>query len=336
MSILSHPGLPLAVPLLNPDDALLVKQYILLRGKTGSKIQNEIKYILSHFIVFVNKPNLQDITETDVERYFNQLDARGLKRSTKRLNRAYLNSFFKSYERKARRTNPTYYNPIPPTNECHFTHDPVKSMEEITLGEQEQTFTIDQLITILKEFYFINRKYFLMTTLLTFCGMRLSECLSIRIENVKPLDRYLMTGMEENARKSNRTGDHPLYFCFPEEVANLLQEYLIELHLKDPTNLWLFPGTDTCIRTTSYVGFLNHHPFLFPVKSHAFRRTLETFQLNLTNRVPLHFVELLSNHVISSVVMKHYNKITLADRLHLYDEYLPKEYQGILAFLHTL
>lgn len=336
MSILSHPELTLAVPLLNPDDAMLVQQYILLRGKTGSNMHRNMKSVLFRFILFINKPNLQDITETDVEQYFNYLDSIGLKCISKRLNRAYLNSFFKSFERKTRRTNPTYYNPIPPMNECHFMNDPVKSIEEITLREKEQIYTIDQLLTVLKEFYFINRRYFIITTLLTFCGMRISECLSIRIENVKLEERYLMTGMEENARKSNRKGDHPLYFCFPEIIANLLNDYILELQLKSPTNIWLFPGNDTYLHYKAYDEFLGRHTFGFPVKSHAFRRTLETFQLNLTNRVPLHFVELLSNHVISSVVMKHYNKITLADRLNLYDEYLPKEYQGILAFLHTL
>ena len=67
----------------------------------------------------------------------------------------------------------------------------------------------------------------------------------------------------------------------------------------------------------------------FPVRSHAFRRTLETNQIR--EGAPLHFVELLSNHVIKDIVMKHYNIVPIAERRALFDKYFPKAFAPILA-----
>lgn len=324
------------VPHLNEEDANILVQYISLRGRTGSGVKYMQKSVLLRFFQFIQKPSILDIDESDIEEYFCVIDTSGVKYTTKKSQRAYLNAFFQYCERKFRRKNPSYYNPVPPLEECHFTPDISPSIEQITQKENDQTFTTDQLKIILKDTYFMDRKYFFITALLTFCGMRISECVTIRLENINLDGRFLMTGIDENARKSNKTGDHPLYFIIPKDLVPLLFDYIMELKIHNPKETWLFPGQIKHIKIQTYWNYMNRNFSRFHIKTHSFRRTLETSQLNLINRVPLHFVELLSGHVISSVVMKHYNKISIEDRRQLYDEYLPKEYHSLLEFLRSL
>jgi integrase len=255
-----------------------------------------------------------------------------LKYSSKKTKRSQINSFFEYFKRRIRRTNPSYYNPIPTLKECNFSAD-IFNVEEEEKKVKEAIFSIEQMIYMLKNFYFLKKPYFIITLLLSFCGMRISECVSIKIENVNLDKRFLITGIEENARKSNKRGDKPLYFCFPPIVSYLLKEYILELKSLYPNNIWLFIGRSGHLTTSSFQFNLKKK---FNAKSHSFRKTLLTFALNLNNSTPLHFTELLTNHKISNVVMNSYNKISIEERVEIYDKFLPKEYSKIIQFCQKL
>ncbi len=320
--------------ILNEKDLESVNLYLDIVGRTGSQTKIGMKSILFQFFKCVNKDNIIDIDESDCFRYFDYLEEKNLKYSSKKTKRSRLNSFFKFYARKMRRTNPTYYNPIPELNECNFSGDKIISIEQQQKKLKDSIFTIEQLKNILKISKFGHpEKYFIAELLLTFCGMRISECVSIRLENINLEERYLMTGIEENCRKSNKHGNNPLYFCFPEEIKPILREYINNLKQNYPDNIWLFKGRNS----KGYISQISFYRFLqtkFSIKTHTFRKTIETFQLR--NKTPLHIVELLSNHVISSVVMKHYNIVSIKERRELYDEYLPTQYQEIISLLKKL
>jgi len=326
MSIKTYTGYDLI-----EKDLMIVNQFLDIAGRTGSNSKKVNKSEIFECLRYIGKNNILEIDEFDIEKYFDYLESKNLKYSTKKTKRSRLNSFFKYYARKMRRSNPTYYNPIPELNECNFSGDKYISIEQQQQKLKDSLFTVEQLKNILKITKFgHSEKYFIAELLLTFCGMRVSECMSIRLENINLEERYLMTGIEENCKKSNKHGNNPLYFCFPEEIKPILREYINNLKQKYPDNIWLFKGRNK----KGYISQISFARFLqikFNAKTHTFRKTIGTFQLR--NKIPLHVVELISNHVISSVVMKHYNIVSIQERRQLYDEYLPPQYKEIISFL---
>jgi len=319
------------VPCLAGADVAIVEEFLSLKARRGSSTMLQYKSVLFRLLASVNKTSLVDIVEEDMFQFFARLEADEMKFSSKKVCRARLNAFFRFYERQARRRFPGYYNPVPPVEECHFSPDREVSISVEQQQEREKVFTPEQLLHVLKQTKIGSFKFFIASVILTVCGMRMSECLTIRLENLNLVGRYLMTGTEENARKSGKA-----YFIFPEEIVPLLTEYILEVKARDPSTPWLFPGQNGHQSTFRFHTFLSRLKLPFPVHSHAFRRSLETYQIKGNSRTPLHFVEILSNHAISSVVMRHYAKITLEERRALYDQYFPPEYKSVLQWLKNL
>jgi integrase len=257
-----------------------------------------------------------------------------------------LNAFFKYYEEMMEEVDPAYVNPMP--RKTLKIEKPMATPQQEEQEILDSVFTVEHILQVLKRAHSISqrstrsttRQMFPILALLTVCGMRLSECVSIRIQNLHLKERYLVTGMEENARKNKR----PLTFCFPEEVGILLQEYLLERHQTHPQSDWLFPwrgsSKDKHLTVEAVQAFLRklfpHHELGVPVESHTFRRTLSTFRLNGEKPAPLHIEETLSNHAITSLVMRSYNKYKVEMRRRDYDHYFPKEYHPILEYFLQL
>lgn len=323
---------------LEPFDLQILQRFLSQKLRTtGSGSYKAYASLLTRFFRTINKSEISTINEMDVEEYLTDLDNQPISYATKLNYAAYLRGFFDYYQKMIRRKIPTYYHPVPRQKDFNFTIDKTLSISEQQQKIQEQCFTPTQLIQILRKTYTFNRAYFIQILLLIFCGMRISECVSIKMENINLKGRYLMTGIEENARKSNKKGNKPLYFCFPQQTIHLIFFYIQELKEAYPGTEWLFPhGSNVNSKIRNLQRYLRMLNFQFPVKPHTFRKTLETYQLNMTNRIPLHFVELLSNHQITSVVMRNYNKVPIEERLKIYDECLPKEYIPILDFIETL
>ena len=201
------------------------------------------------------------------------------------------------------------------------------------------------MLEILKTLYYSasnkyvrgNKEYFMISLLQTMCGMRISECIATRIADVNLIERFLITARVKGALKNNKTGRKPLYFCFPEEVAYLLNEYIRDLQKRCPNVQWLFPGIDPSrhIHVRSVQDTLANLGIDLLVKTHSFRKTMEYLQAEI-NEVPLHFVEMLSNHQITSIVMRHYAEAPFEERRAKYDKYLPPQFQIILSWLKTL
>lgn len=318
---------------------------------------------INRFLNFINKSNLQNITMDDAEDYFTYLNNYTIKKKNKKtremedtgrkLTLNYKNtqirlvhSFFEYFTRRIRRTNPSYFNPIPTSKEFPFSSEITPSIEETNKIIENRCFTPEKIIKILNKLYYtsprsylkVDKSYFMIGVLLTFTGARISEIISVKIEDVNTDLRYLRTGLVDNAKKSNKTGKNPLYFCYPDFISYILSEYILDLKEAYPDTIWLFPGRnpENYIAKRSVINVFEKLNFNFPVKSHTFRRSIETYQLNRINNIQLHWVELLSNHSISSTVMKHYNQVSIEERVKLYDECLPKEYNQIIQFLENL
>lgn len=348
--------------ILTPTDYETVVQYLEGKAKSSPGSARTRKSALFRFLAYVQRPTLLEITPQDAMIYFNYLDQCTVTRKnrtngtveTKLLTKTYkttqhalIHSFFKHSARNIRRDPclkmPYYLNPIPDSDEVQFQSNPIITHAQRQRQIDSQEFKIPQLLKILKELYYKapnsytkgRHAYFLISVLLTTCGMRISEVVTVKVSDVNLSERFLMTGVEVNARKSNKGGDNPLYFCFPDVVAYLLSGYVKDLRRSGYDGIWLFPGSKgnyVSVRTVQQV-FRKIFPDL-PVKTHTFRKTFESNHAK--NGVPLHFIEVLSNHAISSVVMKHYVQIDIKERRELYDQYFPPQYRPILNWLETL
>jgi len=192
-------------------------------------------------------------------------------------------------------------------------------------------YSIDQIIEILKKSYAIDEKFYIIKLLMTFCGMRISECLLIRIESVNLKERFLLTGIEEGSRMSNKNGSNPLYFFFPLEVSKIIEQYVKGLE-KD--SIWLFSGKNIYQRKSSYCRVVTKQKFEFHFKTQFFRRSLLIFMIDV-NYTPLFIAEMLMNHAITSKIKIHHDRLKIEDRRKYYDKYLPKEYLKILDVIKT-
>ena len=345
--------------LLPEGDFKIIEQYLSERGRKSSGSEKTIRSALFRFLKYAQPASLANVTRQDVYNYLNDIDNKMVKKknhstgdveykkaklSYKQTQLHYIRGFFEYYADNA--SDPFYKNPVPSCAKYNFTDDDPLNHLELQKSIEEQCFTIDQLIEILRYFYYnqsskyigVSHEYFMISVLLVVCGMRVSEAVSIRIENVDIDGRYIVTGIEDGCRKSNRKKTKPIYFCFPDVVAYLLNEYLRDLKQARPNTQWLFPSRDSknFLPTRTFEFQLGKSLHNFPVRSHTFRKTLETFQLNPTNNVPLHIVELLSNHAIRSTVMRNYNQVTIEERRAFYDKYFPMEFAAILRYLKAL
>lgn len=325
---------------LSDEDLDLLDRFLKTKLQTNLNNMRVYKTRLLQFFEIEQKPLLK-ITENEIDDFFGIIDKRDLKIATKRLIRHILKAFFEDIEKKLRRIDPTYFNPV---GKHKFTPDETLSDKEQKRKNANQTFTILELKEILKLAYFTSRDaqkesskcMFCIILLDMFTGARISEIVSIKRENLNLEERYFRTGIELGARKSNHDGGNELYFCFPSAIAVILGEYLKE-HID---SIWLFPGlkTNTHIHRITPYCFIQklNVSFTEKMRTHVFRHSLCTFMKNINNKVDLTDIEVLTNHVPSSPVMKNYVYESIDERREKYDQSLPKEYSELLDFLRQL
>lgn len=338
---------------LTPADRAFIEQSIDKVSLRSIRSATHQRSIIAAFMDWIHKP-LVDITDSDAEAYCQYIDTltspktgKRLKCGAKKTIKYVLSGFFQRFVKYVRKTPelnatyPTLHNPFEDV-EYVFTADPEGSLEDDETVTTQRIWTIDQVKQILVKLRQISlsslerapRGLFVLFLLLLFSGCRLSEVASIKLCNIDLEKRYFKSGLENGHRKSGK-----VVFCFPKVVAAHLAEYIADLQANWPENEWLFPGKNC---TNSHYGVdsigkrFNLTQFGFKVSSHTARRTLESFQLNPANNVPLHIVETLSCHVPTGTVMKHYNVITIDERRKLYDKYLPKEYKDLIWLCETL
>jgi integrase len=322
----------------------LLEGYLKQKSHTGSRSMMAYRSAIFRFFKYLkeelNVTSLQEIYRDTIEKYLEYIDKRLNKLSSKTNQLKYVYSFFEYAVDFFQTHRQSFFNPCPRAKFYRFTPNPPLSIKEERLKTKDQYFTVEELIIILQKARKIDYEKFVQCVLMTFCGMRVSECISIRKENLDIDGRYLKTGIEENCRKSNKNGEKPLYFCFPNQVADILFDYT-SYHEKKygKDERWLFPssyGVKSFVNVKTLQRFLDTMNLNFNARTHKFRKSLETYQAYKENNVPPHIVELLSCHSITSIVYKHYAQCTLEERRKYYDQYLPKEFQLILKELKKL
>jgi len=259
----------------------------------------------------INRP-ISMINMVDVKGYLkNHLDTKiGLNFKTKKTYRSYLNSFFIYYQGILLEKGIVYQNPVPPKNLVKFTED---SNAYKKVSEQEgEVFTKEYLLDLLERTKKISLRDFVFFGIEIACGMRISECVSIKIENINLNECFIETGFEKEARKSKKG----LLFFFPNNFKPYLELYMTT---RKKQSIWLFPGRTSHILKGGMYSYCKEKYNL--TSFHSFRRTLITNYIK--NGCDLLISEMLMNHKPSSVEGAHYVKLNPKERRPFYDKFFP-------------
>ncbi|WP_369019454.1 tyrosine-type recombinase/integrase [Promethearchaeum syntrophicum] len=312
-----------------------LKLFLDNRSTSGSGTVKVYKSAILRFLKFIQKTDLEDINREDWEKYRKYLDGRNLKKSYKLNQAKYLRSFFDFVEDNLRSKHIDFFNPIPKIKFVRFNPDQGLNLKEKEEKEKDEFYTIEQMKLIFSKSNLVDYEHFMQIILLTFCGMRGSEVMSIKKDNLDLDNRYLVTGQEMNARKSQKD----LYYVFPELVANMLWDYL-QIHEKKygkDVN-WLFPSHfynhKNYAKIRSLQSFLTSLNVPFKCRTHKFRHSISRFRR--ANNFSRGDRETLSNHSSLSLEDRIYAKIPIEKRIKIYDECFPKEYKALLLHIDSL
>lgn len=341
------PELRTQLEFLTEEETHLVDRFLRTRKQSGIRVMRTYKSAIVLFILYIHK-HIFELTENDVEDYYYYLeDTRKLKYSTKIHTQAMLVSFFNQSEKRLKKMNPGFENPIPKS--FKFKMNAIMSKADQEQALKDAVFTIDELKQlILLSWYrtykvYLNspKEQFIIILLCIFTGARISEIVSIKKADVNTDERWLRTGIEEGARKSTHKTNEPLIFCFPPVIAIQIHEYLLQLNEIDQSD-WLFPGLNPKKHITEaaiwyYLKGMNIANMPETKKrAHIFRHTLTTFMRNKFNRVDKDDVERLTNHVLSGVTEQVYVTWSISERREIYDASLPREYSILIELIQKL
>lgn len=309
----------------NTLDFEIIYDYLSEVYKRSTSAYKNQKSIILDCLNYLNK-DLEKITMIDVKNYFdNVIDVRINKRNetpigknSKEAYRSYLSSFFDYVIGRFLQINTEYRNPVPNKRIYKFNlhENDIRKQSDI----KDEIFSEQELLDILAASKKKNLRDFILFSLLIIDGARISEILSIKIEDVHLKERYFETGFEKDARKSTRFSNKSLIFFFPERFRPYLEQYIKYIG-KDC--IWLFPGRT---RHKYYRGFRGYVIKNFDKKYrlfHKYRKTLISNRL-IKMECPLWISEGLTNHKISdSTQVKHYAKFSIEQKRDLYDKYFP-------------
>lgn len=294
-------------------DFELLEDYLKEVDKRSSGSFKNQKGILLKCLNYINK-DIQEISMIDIKKYFDEVvDKKKLALDSKETYRSYLKSFFSYIQFRLLDKNIDFRIPIPSKLVYKFTKDEGDFKRQSEMGED--VFNNAELLEILEMAKKTNYRDFILYSILTITGMRVSEALTIKVENINLEERYIETGFVKDARKSNKA----LLFFFPKKFKPFLEKYIRYL---DNKTEWLFKGRKSYYQTNSWFKQAKKYYSLKYTQFHKFRRTLITKRIK-DLKCPLLISEMLMNHKSSSVEGEHYFKLSIVEKRELYDQYFP-------------
>jgi integrase len=296
-------------------DIDIVNDYLKEVKKRSDGAARNHKQVILKCLNYINKP-ISTITMIDVKQYFEKiLDLKDIKLLSKEAYRSYLKSFFYHIQALLLDKGINFNNPVPIKKVYRFTRHE-RDIRKISV-EREKIFTNSELKYILQKAKQVKFRDFMIFSILTCAGMRVSECLTIKMANINLKERYIETGFVKDARKSNRA----LIFFIPKRFVPFLEKY-IKYVGKNST--WLFKGRSTHYSVNSWYGRVRKLYGDNFARSHSFRKTL------ITNRIKMGCTQLISeklaNHKSNTVEGEHYVKLSIPDRRKYYDKYFPYKF----------
>lgn len=332
-----------ALDFLTESDLKQINRYLKKRNYASPKSLLTVRSCIFKVLWHIRKP-IFSITVEDVEDFFFEINQNYSLKYCNAL-RANLDSFFKDLQNRIRRDNPMFVNPVP---DFRFTTQ--QQINGNPIDDEKDKYTIKQIKEILHKVYFNTSSYipertqFSILLLEIFTGARISEIVSIKKEHTFLNERYIFTGIEPGARKSNQNAEtihDALLLIIPKEVAIILREFIISQG-KFTKSEWLFPGRDEGehISDNTHRQYLHdlNLPYAKEIKPHKFRKTLISFMMNPNNsmRVPGWVPYRLTHHTPGDSLLRDYNFQTRDEHRTYYDLALPIEYKEILDYIRRL
>jgi integrase len=308
----------------------IIEKFLAIRNRTGSNTTQVYETCIRRFSEWIQK-DLLDVKRNDVYNYIAHLENGELRLATKVSYLRMLRSFYEFTKDLLEGEEIAFFNPVPKNATNLFTPDNTLNIAEMKVKRESSFYTYEQLKQLLDLAYESDYEKYIVTVILTFSGCRVSEAITIKKENIDWKNRFFVTGTEPNARKSSKN-TNGIVFCFSPQIAVILARYLAYHESKYGENqTWLFPSP--------YNNHKNHITddamnlwFMkldvdFKIKSHSFRKSMSTYRRKM--KCPVWIMETLSNHVITSVELKHYSQYSIEDRKRDYDEWYPTIYQRL-------
>ncbi|MEX2758185.1 MAG: tyrosine-type recombinase/integrase, partial [Candidatus Sigynarchaeota archaeon] len=255
--------------------------------------------------------------------YVAYLKARPLKNSSKRVYLLWVKAWT-NHAKKAlflHGTQITNYfdyieNPFKGENTCDGN---LKVDLDMDTTDNIKALNDEQMDQILRAAELRSRALFIMLTLLKHTGLRLSEAVTIRTENINLAERVIASGIIKNHRKTGK-----VFYFVPPAIATELRSYILSLN--DGAE-WLFPSpvSPSHYTTSHFEKMIRNISIVvgFHFTAHQFRHTLIAKRHKLG--CPPHVNDLLQNHTASGTQAKFYRErnLTLRDRRAFYDKWHP-------------
>jgi len=274
---------------------------------------------LSVFYDIIGK-SIIDVTTKDIKKYVDFLDSRYSNRSTKRNNvvrvKAYYHHVLKKIgEQGILKADIFKYIDIGFLKKERFKQ---KEGFKVNLAEFQRSKAIpdDVSARILAAARIRSQRLHVLFLILKHTGMRVSEAITIRIDNIDLERRVVSSGTVKNYAKESVV-IHP----FPAHVGMEIKKLIATL--KDGET-WLFPGHESHVKQPqSLIKAFKKATGIGRWTSHQFRHALVTKRSLIG--CPKEVNEFLQNHAPSGTQDMYYKfrNYTIEDRVALYDEWNP-------------
>jgi len=279
-----------------------------------STYQKKRNKLIKFSLFMENEFNITDITQAKaphIIEYFKQINKKDVLRDTKQNYRKVLNSYYKFIkEIKNKLEGDKYFtNPVPSINLFDFSEKPM-ALEDIE-SKEDIISNYEIVEKVLNYLYFTRPTIFVIVSLLLYTGARISEIISIRIENIDLQERFFFTKVK-GKKNQNR---HGVYF-FPSFFVKYLVDYLDHLRIEFSKTDFLFPSPKGSKSKLKYLSSNTVRKHLREIKNslgltcainpHAFRDFINTerFDKDLNQK----YRTLLLNQSPKGVNVKNYLK----------------------------
>ena len=283
-------------------DLEMVADYLLIAQENSVNSVSAARRSIA-FLYGNGKP-IEELSFQDLDEVVRVIDAFPYKKATKQQRWSTLKAYYEWSLDRLRRCGIKVENQLPLKVKFHETQRDVKEEDSGVV------FTDEELMFLENKSKIMGIKYHIIFLLLKHSGPRISELMSIRLENLNVKERYFVSGLENGARKRGKV----TYF-FPKNIVPKLMQYVMTLPAGTEV---LFP-TRAC--TAGHASRKSMEKRL-GVKTHSFRKTLNTRRMKPMG-CPQEVREILINQKPTGVNAANYTKLKLVEKRDLYDQFHP-------------
>lgn len=308
------------ISIIPESDWTQLVHYLEIKRENSDNTYRNKKSHLKHFYMINNKP-IELIEIQDVEKYVKHLKQRYTNRTTQRNHlqsvKAYYNQILKWLGARGI---------VKPNVFQYMDIDIMKKEKPKNVVDMKVSINMHQtkamaphlMNKIIHAAEMRSKKEFVFFLILKYTGMRISECISIRIENIDVEERVIATGVIRNMRKGGL-----VYYFVPKHVMLEIEDYMLGLESGEE---WLFPShkSEICYKNPQeLIRRFKRETGINGWTSHQFRHTIIYKRLKMG--CPGSISDVLMNHALKGTQAIFYreNNLTLADRRDFYDKWNP-------------